>query len=325
MTKVSKMPLISVIVPIYKVEKYLDKCVESIVSQTYKNLEIILVDDGSPDNCPKMCDDWEKKDKRIKVIHKKNGGLSDARNKGIDLAKGDYLTFVDSDDYVEKDYTAFLYKNLVNNNADISMGKQFVRYSNKTLNTGSGNIYIVNPHDCFDKLLYGEDFDVSAWAKLYKKELFENVRYPKGKIFEDSATTYKLIDKSNIIVLNSKPIYNYIIRDDSITTNNFNEKKMELITATKEMCEYIEKKYPDLENGCERRVMYSYLSTLSQLAKTKQVNKVYKKRIMSYIKQNRKKVLSDRRISKRDRYGLISTYFGFWFFKISWMLYSFIR
>ena len=111
MTKASKEPLISVIVPVYKVEEYLDKCVESIVDQTYRNLEIILVDDGSPDNCPKMCDEWAKKDKRIKVIHKENGGLSDARNAGIDIAKGEYITFIDSDDTVSID---FIESNLFN-------------------------------------------------------------------------------------------------------------------------------------------------------------------------------------------------------------------
>ena len=236
MTKASKEPLISLIVPVYKVEEYLDKCVESIVNQTYKNLEIILVDDGSPDNCPKMCDEWAKKDKRIKVIHKENGGLSDARNTGIDIAKGEYITFIDSDDYIEYNYVDFLYKNLDENKADISMGKQYVRYPEKVINTGSGKVYIVNPHDCFDKLLYGEDFDVSATIKLYKKELFKTIRFPKGRIYEDAATTYKLIDKSKKIVLNSMPIYNYMIRRDSISNNHFSLTKMDLITSTEEMC-----------------------------------------------------------------------------------------
>ena len=325
MTKASKEPLISVVVPIYNVEEYLDKCVDSIVNQTYKNLEIILVDDGSPDNSPKKCDEWAKKDKRIKAIHKENGGLSDARNAAIDIAKGEYITFIDSDDYVEKNYVDFLYKNLIDNNADISMGKQYVRYPNKVINTGTGNKYIVNAHDCFDKLLYSEDFDVSAWAKLYKINLFKNVRYPKGRVFEDAATTYKLIDKSETIVLNSKPIYNYIIRDNSISNNSFSEKKMDLITSTNEMCDYIINKYPDLEKGCNRRLMYAYLSTLTQSARTKKINKKYKIELMNYIKNNRSKILKDKRIPKRDRLGLLSTYLGFYFYKISWGLYSLIR
>lgn len=322
MTKASKEQLISVIVPVYKVEEYLDKCVESIVNQTYKNLEIILVDDGSPDNCPKMCDDWAKKDKRIKVIHKENGGLSDARNAGIDIAKGEYITFIDSDDYVEIEYIDFLYKNLTENSADISMGKQRVVYPKETINTGSEKVYIVNPHDCFDKLLYSEDFDVSAWAKLYKIELFENVRYPKGRVFEDTATTYKLIDDSNVIVLNSRPIYNYIIRDDSITTNTFSEKKKELITSTEEMCDYINDKYPDLSNGCKRRMMYAYLSTLTQLVKSNDKRNKYKKELFEYIKKNRKEVLKDKRIPKRDRTALYATYLGYTLFGLCWKIYE---
>ena len=322
MTRVSKEPLISIVVPIYNVDKYLDKCVESIVDQTYRNLEIILVDDGSPDNCPKMCDEWKKKDKRIKVIHKKNGGLSDARNAGIDIAKGKYITFIDSDDYVEKNYVEFLYTNLVENEADISMGKQYVRYPDKTLNTGTGKLYVLNSHDCFDKLLYGEDFDVSAWAKLYKIDLFKNIRYPKGRIFEDSATTYKLIDKAKNIVLNSQPIYNYIIRSDSITTNSFNQKKMELINSTKEMCDYIEKEYPDLKSGCERRMMYAYLSTLTQMTKSKNQNKECKKILLRYIKQNRKPILKDKRVPKRDRMALYTTCLGYNAFNLGWRIYE---
>ncbi len=214
MKKVSNEPLISVIIPVYKVEEYLNKCVDSVINQTYKNLEIILVDDGSPDNCPKICDDYAKQDKRIKVIHKKNGGLSDARNAGIDMANGEYLSFIDSDDYVEKNYISFLYNLAKKYNSDLTMGKQYVRYSNKTINTGSGSLYELNSYDALDKILYGEDLDVSAWAKLYKKELFKKVKFPVGRLFEDAATIYKLIDLSKKVVLKSEPIYNYIIRDN---------------------------------------------------------------------------------------------------------------
>lgn len=325
MKKVSNEPLISVIIPVYKVEEYLNRCVDSVINQTYKNIEIILVDDGSPDNCPKICDDYAKKDKRIRVIHKKNGGLSDARNAGIDIAKGEYFSFVDSDDYVEKNYISFLFNLAKKYNSELTMGKQYVRYSDKTIDTGSGNIYELNSHDTLEKMLYGEDFDVSAWAKLYKKELFKDVRFPVGRLFEDAATTYKLIDKSKKIVLSSKPIYNYIIRDNSITNEAFNEKKFDLILSTEEMTRFVINKYPDLKKACDRRLMYSYLSTLTQLIKCKKVKKEYKDRLMKYIKENRKKVLSDKRIPKRDKFGLFATYGGYNLFKISWKYYSLIR
>lgn len=323
MTKVSnKKPLISVIIPVYKVEKYLDKCIESVINQTYKNLEIILVDDGSPDSCPKMCDEWSKKDKRIKVIHKKNGGLSDARNAGIDIAMGAFYTFIDSDDYVELNYVQFLYDLMTENNADLSMGKQYVRYPDKTINTGTGELYVLESHDTLEKMLYSEDFDVSAWAKLYKKELFDSIRYPKGRLFEDSATTYKLIDKANKIVLKSAPIYNYIIRNDSITNEAFNEKKFDLIKSTEEMCNYISQKYKDLDRGCKRRIMYAYLSTLTQLLKCKRINKEYQNKLMKYIKENRREVLEDKRIPKRDRWALYATYIGTRGFSACWRIYE---
>lgn len=313
--------LISVIVPVYKVEEYLRRCIDSIINQTYKNLEIILVDDGSPDNCGKICDEYAKKDDRINVIHKENGGLSDARNAGIDIANGKYITFIDSDDYVSEDYVEFLYSLIKENNADISMGKHFIIYKNDIINTGTDLKNILKPKEALEKMLYSNDLDVSAWAKLYKKELFQNIKYPKGRLYEDAATTYKLIDKSKIIAFYSKPIYYYVIRDNSITNHNFNERKFELIDSTKEMCEYVNEKYPELKDASNRRLMYSYLSTLTQLTYSKEIKKEYKKRLMNYIKENRNKILKNKKIPQRDKIALYSTYFGFSFFKLLWKLY----
>ena len=317
--------LISVVVPVYNVEKYIDKCINSIINQTYKNLEIILVDDGSPDNCGNICDEYAKKDNRIIVIHKENGGLSDARNTGIEVSKGKYITFIDSDDYISDNYVSFLYNLIIEYKADISIGKHYVLYENGEINTATGKKYELEPKQALEMMLYGDDLDVSAWAKLYKKELFETVRYPKGRLFEDAATTYKLIDLSKKIIFHSEPIYYYIMRSDSISNKSFNDKKMDLITSTNEMSGYISDKYEDLKKACDRRLMYSYLSTLTQLAKsdvsTPNYNK-YKNELMNYIKTNRKKVLKDPKIPKRDRVALECTKFGFGFFKWSWRIYE---
>lgn len=317
--------LISVVVPVYKVEKYIDKCINSIINQTYKNLEIILVDDGSPDNCGNICDEYAKKDNRINVIHKENGGLSDARNVGIEASKGKYITFIDSDDYISDNYINFLYKLIVEYKADISIGKHYVLYNNTEINTATGKKYELEPKQALEMMLYGDDLDVSAWAKLYKKELFESVRYPKGRLFEDAATTYKLIDLSKKIIFSSEPIYYYVMRSDSISNKSFNDKKMDLITSTNEMTCYIGEKYNDLKKACDRRLMYSYLSTLTQLAKsdesTPNYNK-YKNELMNYIKENRKRVLEDSKIPKRDRIALECTKLGFGFFKWAWKLYE---
>lgn len=323
MTKVSEKPLISVIVPIYKVEKYLDRCIQSIINQTYKNLEIILVDDGSPDNCPKMCDEWAKKDKRIKVIHKENGGLSDARNNGIETSNGEYLTFIDSDDYVDQEYVLSMVKRILNDNSDMVISSHKVIFDNgNIIDKATNERCCLNSETILERMLYDNGIDVSAWAKLYKKSLFDDIKFPIKRLYEDSATTYKLIDKSSKISINYISNYNYIIRNNSISQCDFNLKKMDLILSTEEMCSFISSKYPKLEKACNRRLMYAYLSTLSQLALSNTRFKNVEKKLMNYIKTNRKIVLKDKKIPKRDRLGLISTMFGFKFYKFIWRSYK---
>ena len=237
------MDKISVIIPVYNVEKYLDRCIESVVNQTYKNLEIILVDDGSPENCPQICDEWTKKDDRIIVVHKKNGGLSDARNKGIDIASGTYICFVDSDDYISENMIEKLYNVLTEANAEISICN--FRYVDE-----SGN-------DCTDKKLFSNDnlpitdnvlssFDiladkmfepknwywVVAWNKLYKKELFDDIRYPVGKIHEDEYVIHKILIKCHNVACVSDMLYYYVQRNDSIMkSTKTNPRRIDYIEA----------------------------------------------------------------------------------------------
>ena len=314
--------LISVIVPVYNVEEYLKKCIDSIISQAYTNLEIILVDDGSTDNCGKICDEYAENDKRIKVIHKENGGLSDARNAGIDIAKGKYLTFIDSDDFVENNYIELLYDEAKKYDADLSIASHKVIYSKTCMDKSTNEEFCSDAKIILEKILYDDGVDLSAWGKLYKSKLFKEIRYPKDRLYEDSATTYKLIDLSNKIAVNSKPVYNYVIREKSITNNVFSEKKLDLITSTKEMTDFIKTKYPDLEKACNRRLMYSYLSTLSQLAKSSSDNKEIEQKLLDYINENKKEVLKDKKITKRDRLGIYATTFGMKSYKFFWKCYT---
>ena len=164
--------LITVIVPVYKVEKYIRRCIESIINQTYRNLEIILVDDGSPDDCGKICDEYAKKDNRIKVIHKENGGLSDARNKALDLANGKYVIFVDSDDYIEKNAIGYLYKLIQKYNTDIAIGLVNSIYDgekNSILKNKESNIKVYNKEQALETMLYNTEFTNMACNKHYKK------------------------------------------------------------------------------------------------------------------------------------------------------------
>ena len=211
--------LISVIVPIYKVEKYLKRCIDSIINQTYKNLQIILVDDGSPDRCGKICDEYSKKDKRIKVIHKKNGGLSDARNKGLDVAEGKYIGFVDSDDYIDERMYEVLYNNLKDNNADLSICSIYEFKNDKEIVEGYNKkqeILVYKKQEMFNKFYENLLRNVVAWNKLYKKELFENIRYPKGKAIEDSAIIHYIINQCDNIVVSNLELYFYFQREESI-------------------------------------------------------------------------------------------------------------
>ena len=240
--------LISVIVPIYNVEKYLKKCIDSIINQTYKNLEIILVDDGSPDNCGKICDEYAKNDKRIKVIHKKNGGLSDARNAGIDIAKGKYIGFVDSDDYIVSDMYEYLYNILIENSSDISICDYEYYYEKNNIIGKSNNVKINETVDKKEALrrLMGNSIGNYAWNKLYKRDLFNDVRYPVGKKMEDCGTTYKLFYLSNKITIGNERKYYYLQRDDSILhKKNFSFYK-DFFELTLEKYKFIKEKYPEI-------------------------------------------------------------------------------
>lgn len=233
--------LISIIVPIYNVEKYLKKCIESIINQTYKNIEIILVDDGSPDNCGKICDEYSQKDKRIIVIHKKNGGLSDARNKGIDIAKGDYLTFIDSDDFVNIDYIEKLYNSIKLNNTKLAQcGISKVNENNEIIEKlNYDENYIKTSHEILNEL-YGKHLieNVVVWNKMYAKELFRNIRFPVGKIHEDEFTTYKIFYSVDRISLLSDCLYNYRQTNESIIGKKFNKKRLNLLDALEERMDF---------------------------------------------------------------------------------------
>ena len=222
--------LISIIVPVYKVEKYLDKCVESIVNQTYKNLEIILVDDGSTDRCPDKCEEWALKDTRIEVIHKKNGGLSDARNAGLKKATGKYIIFVDSDDWIENNMIEIMMKALLKEGADICACG--IRYNYDTYSNNFTTKYYTGNSS-------------QTLARLYKRELWDKFSFPKGKICEDAFTTYLLVDAAKKIVQVPDVLYNYRIRPDSIMTSQYSHKNMDQEEAWRENYMFMRKKYPE--------------------------------------------------------------------------------
>lgn len=260
--------LISVIVPIYKVEKYLKKCVESILEQTYSNLDIILVDDGSPDNCGDIIEEFRKKDERIRTIHQKNGGLSDARNSGIKIAKGKYIVCIDSDDWIEKNMIEVLYNDIINTNSDISVC-EFVEEDDfqNILSTKkyTNEIIEFNSKEALKSLIKQDILTNHAWNKLYKASLFEGVEYPKGQLMEDVSTTYKLFEKANKIVYQNTSLYHYIQRGTSILGNITEKRIKDQEFAFFDRNKYLMEKYSEFKEIIELDNMYN-VKTLYFLA-----------------------------------------------------------
>lgn len=240
---------ISVIVPIYNVEPYLRTCIDSIINQTYSNLEIVLVDDGSPDACPQICDEYKIKDCRIKVIHQNNRGLAHARNVGIANACGEYITFVDSDDIIALNYVEYLYQGIYDYNAEISVAT-FQTFE-KEITSSSSNIL----NNKFDEISKKEAISrytsinadvsmpfISACNKLYKAKLFDGISFPEGKLYEDAFTTYKILDRAKKIVFSSTRLYFYRINPKSILGQTFREKHIEMVEAFRNGMEYFNDK-----------------------------------------------------------------------------------
>lgn len=239
---------ISVIVPVYKVEAYLDKCVSSIVNQTYTNLEIILVDDGSPDSCPTMCDAWVEKDSRIRVIHKTNGGLSDARNAGMAVATGELMAFVDSDDWIAPDMYEYLYQRLAEDNSDIAAcGVQMV-WEDKTpsrMLTQEGNC-VLNQEEAMRAIIEESWLKQPVWYKLYKTALVRDILFPVEKYHEDVFWSYQAVGKAQKVSVSDHIGYYYLQRGGSIMGAGYSLKRLDAVEAKVQRCTYIQECFPAL-------------------------------------------------------------------------------
>ena len=223
------LELISIIVPIYNVATYLVRCIESLINQTYKNIEIILINDGSTDNSLDLCEKYKYIDKRIIVVDKENGGLSDARNVGLDVCKGDYVAFVDSDDYVEESYLEKLYEAIKMTDSDIAICSFSLVNENGKLRKKEKmpNYTCVDGRYILSKVLSKTGYKyVVAWNKLYKREIFENLRFPIGKYYEDEYINYRIFYEKKRIALVPLSLYNYVLRSGSITMSSVTSEKI---------------------------------------------------------------------------------------------------
>ena len=313
--------LITVVVPVYNVEKYLENWIESILNQTYKKLQIILVDDGSTDNCPNICDKLSRKDKRIEVIHKINGGLSDARNKGIEKAKGKFICFIDSDDFINYKFIEKLYKLIKKYDADISMTEfeKINELDNNYMIDDNGviqeKIYTGKQmiENIYNKKLYVPT--IVTWNKLYKIELFRDIRFPYGKINEDEYTTYKVFYNSNKIVTTSEKLYYYRIVSTSIMHKQYSEKRLNIIYAVEERLEFLKNRNEDKLYNLSliwylTLIMIHYENCKKYIKKSKNIQKM----LINKYKANYKKALELQECTKQDKIKII-------LFKISPFLY----
>ncbi len=298
---VEKKPLLSIIVPVYNVEYYLEKCVQSIIDQTMTDIEIILVDDGSPDQCGKMCDEYAEHDSRIVVIHKENGGLSDARNKGLDVAKADYVAFVDSDDYIDRDMMELLYSNILREDADISVCGVYNEFGEAVYPTKDtlGGFYVADSKEAVRLEL--TEVPITAVNKIYKKALFDKIRFPKGKLYEDAHTITPVLLIANKVVYDLKPKYHYIHRENSITTKAYRPQVLSLIEANKNNMELICARYPELRDAAEFRYFWSYFWILEYMLRSPDLDDEAirkKKEIYRLLKANTFKIVKNPFFSK---------------------------
>ncbi len=258
------MPTITIITPVYKVEQYLDRCVESILAQTFKDFELILVDDGSPDKCPQMCDEWAKKDGRIRVIHQENQGQAVARNNALDIAKGEYISFVDSDDYIHPKYLEILLTNAEKNNAKVSVCSYKRTAKSGDFQPLQGGYAVYNGKEYVQKGLLGE-INCGVWLlwdKLFKKECWDNIRLPVGRINEDNATVYKILYECEKVAVCEDILYYYFENQNSTVLQSFKPKHLDWLLVPQEMIAYFtERKDQILVDKCNKM----YLSSLEDM------------------------------------------------------------
>lgn len=301
--------LISVIVPIYKVEVYLDECIASIVAQTYTNLDIILVDDGSPDNCPQMCDKWAAIDSRIKVIHKKNGGISDARNAGINIAAGDYIAFVDSDDWIAPDMYKKMLSAIQNESADICACGVVNAYPDRHV---PWNIPVLSgtPEEILEKLYQDTTYPVAAWNKLYTRKCWDGFRFPVGKICEDAFTTCFLLDKVEKIVQIKDNLYFYRIRENSIMTSPFSSKRMDEEEAWRCNYLFVQQHYPKLYKTAFDFYLQKVNILLHAIPKEQHVEfSEEHQKLHDILRENMCYILFSSKLSLKKRIKLLTDYF----------------
>ncbi len=302
-------PKISVIIPAYNVEKCIEKCVNSILDQSFSDFEILLVDDGSKDSTPKICDELANKDSRITVIHKENGGLSDARNAGIRKSVGKYLAFIDGDDIVEKEYLQELYR-LIKLEDDIWVsivgGVAFGENSKPKGNKATFS-KVTTSEEIVRKICLCDGIDHTAWGKLFLAELWKDFKYPVGKLYEDYLTTYRVLSKADKIAYSDAKMYFYIQHNESIMHMKCSEKTLAVLDVADQETEFMLKTWPNISDEIMNLKVRVYLKNLQQILNSGMDDfPDYQIRIIKFIKTNSGYLLKSKKIRKAEKVKILS-------------------
>lgn len=258
---------ISIILPVYNVDKYLNKCIDSILNQSFKNFELIIIDDGSTDNSSLICENYLNTDNRIKVIHQENKGLSYARNVGINLANGKYIAFIDSDDYIDVNYLEVLHSIIVNEDADIVMCDRIYVFENKIQFSRINSKYSImhiNKENIYKKMMLNDGISFSVWGKLYSRKIFDSIRFIDGKLYEDIFIVNDIIESSDKIVVTTYNGYYYLKRKNSIMSSKMNLKQMDLIDASIKYKDFMLDNYPRLSSFVNRGFVIANYTILNK-------------------------------------------------------------
>ncbi len=309
---------VSVIVPVYNIQDYIGKCLDSIICQTYSMIEIIVIDDGSSDNSGVICDKYKEKDNRIKVIHKRNGGLSSARNVGIQNSSGEILVFVDGDDWIDDKYIETLITVMKERNADIVCCASRIVFGDNTVEGSEvGDVKEYSPEAAIESLCYNREMICAVWGKMYKRELFDDIRFPVGKTFEDMAVAHKLFDKANKIAYVDYFGHYYYQRRGSILNSGYNDNKLDRIYISEDILKFVKERYPNIINSAYCRCLLSYLGAYKDLPFFRRDDAVWNK-----VKAVRSYVIHDKKCSRGIRMLALLSYGGKAITKTTLKLYA---
>lgn len=306
------MSKVSVIVPVYNVEKYIEKCIESIINQTFRDIEIILVDDGAQDSSGTICDEYAAQDERISVIHKENGGLSDARNAGVKKATSDYVLFIDSDDYIKETMVECLYELAVKHQVDMSVCGVYNVYSSGT----KAQCDVLEEFRCdnveaFGHVLVGQKIPGTVCNKLIKREIAQKLQFPVGRIYEDAFYTTQLMQHVKSVYVTTEPMYYYYHRAGSITTTPFKKKDMDLVDAYEKNLAVAEEKFPEIVEQAKFRLDWAYFTVLDRMLQLEDYksNEDYQM-VVTHLKKNAWSVIKSKYFYKSRKIGAFALLFS---------------